>query len=191
MHYKQRVVILINSKQNEDKVNYPYIYGNNNTWMTYEENFNNLIKTGTYIGEYEIINTCMEFKCNIVIYKLEIDNKGELIYKFETIRSNIANFNPFIPIILIAWINNNHYELLLPNGLNEEEIPIEYNLLIANLKSSLDENKSQSNTNKKNSDNHGNSNCQKDSKIEFIRVKENNSKNKIDKFERKQPIKYQ
>ena len=124
----------------------------------------------------------MEFKCNIVIYKLEIDSKGELIYKFETIRSNIANYNQFIPIILIAWINNNHYELLLPNGLNEEEIPIEYNLLNANIKSSLDENKFQSDANKKNSDNHGNSNCQKDSKIEFSRVKENNSKNKIDKL---------
>ena len=52
----------------------------------------------------------MEFKYNIVIYKFEIDSKGELIYKFETIRSNIANYNQFIPIILIAWINNNHYE---------------------------------------------------------------------------------
>ena len=31
MHYRQRVAILINSKQNEDKINYPYIYGNKNT----------------------------------------------------------------------------------------------------------------------------------------------------------------
>ena len=37
--------------------------------------------------------------------------------------------NPFIPIILIAWINENHYELMLPNNLQIEDIPLEYNIL--------------------------------------------------------------
>ena len=62
--------------------------------MTYEENFDNLIKTRTYIGEHEIINTCMDFRCNIVIYKLDIDSKGIQIYNFETIRANIRRFKP-------------------------------------------------------------------------------------------------
>lgn len=114
--------------------------------MIYEENFDNLIKTGTYIGEYEIINTCMDFRCNIVIYKLDIESKGKQIYNFETIRSNIEDLNPFIPIILIAWINNNHYELLFPNCLSKEEIPIEYNLLNTTIKSTLDHIKSQGDT---------------------------------------------
>lgn len=69
MYFHQRISILINSKQNEDKINYPYIYEDNNKCITYEENFNNLIKAGNFIGEYEFINSCMEFKCNIVIYK--------------------------------------------------------------------------------------------------------------------------
>ena len=34
-------------------------------------------------------------------------------------------FNPFYPIILIGWENQNHYELLLPKTLNENELPIE------------------------------------------------------------------
>lgn len=30
------------------------------------------------------------------------------------------------PNILIEWIGNNHYELLLPNNLNLNDYPIEY-----------------------------------------------------------------
>ena len=33
--------------------------------------------------------------------------------------------NPFLPTITIAWMNNNHYELLLPLNLNNIEYPIE------------------------------------------------------------------
>ena len=70
--------MLINSKQNEDKFNYSYIYGNNKKCATYELNFNNLIKTWTYFCEYEIINICLEFKCNINIniYRVQIDSEG-------------------------------------------------------------------------------------------------------------------
>lgn len=93
--------------------------------MTYNENFYKIIKTGTYIGEYEIINTCLEFRCNICLYKLEKDKNNNLIYKFETLKSIQERFNPFIPIILFAWVNNNHYELLIPIDLSLEEYPLE------------------------------------------------------------------
>lgn len=33
-------------------------------------------------------------------------------------------YNPFIPIVLIGWINSNHYELLFPIKV-DTEIPIE------------------------------------------------------------------
>ncbi len=43
--------------------------------MTYNENFYKIIKTGTYIGKYEIINTCLEFRCNTI--KVEIGFPSE------------------------------------------------------------------------------------------------------------------
>ena len=38
-------------------------------------------------------------------------------------------YNPFYPTILIAWINQNDYELLLPKNMNKEEYPAELYLL--------------------------------------------------------------
>jgi hypothetical protein len=93
--------------------------------MTYEENFNNIVKIRTYIGQCEIINSCIEFKCNIVIYKYEVVSKCKKIYVFE----NISLIIPFIPIIVIALINNNHYEFLLPDNLLNDGMPIKYNIL--------------------------------------------------------------
>ena len=123
IYYRYKICKLIESKKHIDLINYPYIYGNNNTWLTYEQNFNNIIHTGGYVGGYEIINTCIAFRCNICIYKYD-DNMNEYIY--ETIKSNQDQYNPFLPTILIAWINNNHYELLLPKTINYENLPIEY-----------------------------------------------------------------
>ena len=119
---------MINTKKNIDQINYPYIYGNNNNWMTFEENFNKIILTGSYVGEYEIINTCIEFRCNICIYKLDRDNKSNIIYTFETIRSNQVLINPFLPTILLTWVDNNHYEILLPTNMPTNatnDLPIE------------------------------------------------------------------
>ena len=68
IYYRKKVCERIDNKKNIDQVKYPYIYGNNNTWMTYNENFYKIFKTGTYIGEYEIINTCLEFRCNTYMF---------------------------------------------------------------------------------------------------------------------------
>ena len=50
MHYRKKIYMLINLKKNTYQIEYPYIYGNNSTWMTYYENFNKIMKTGSYIG---------------------------------------------------------------------------------------------------------------------------------------------
>ena len=92
IYYRYKTCKLIQSKKNKDIINYPYIYGNNNIWLTYEQNFNNIIHTGEYVGEYEIINTCIAFRCNICIYKFD-ESKNE--YIFETIRSNQEQYNLF------------------------------------------------------------------------------------------------
>ena len=68
--------MLINTKKEIGQINYPYIYGNNNTWLTYNDNFNKIIKTGSNVGEYEIINTCIEFRFNICIYIKERNLKA-------------------------------------------------------------------------------------------------------------------
>ena len=37
-------------------------------------------------------------------------------------------FNHFFPTILIAWVGNNYYQLLLPINLNLNKYPIEYKI---------------------------------------------------------------
>lgn len=71
----------------------------------------------------------MEFKCNIVIYKYEVDNNSKNIYVYETISSKVEALNPPIPIIFIAGVNEDRYELMFINNLQIEEIPLEYNIL--------------------------------------------------------------
>ena len=71
-----------------------HIYIGHNNWLDYQDNFQNIIKTGSYVGEYKIIKT--------------VNNKK--IYEFETIKSNFDRYNPFIPIILITWVSDIHYE---------------------------------------------------------------------------------
>lgn len=44
-------------------------------------------------------------------------------------------YNPFLPTILIGWANYNHYELLMPLNMKEEEYPIE-NFLLNNIENS-------------------------------------------------------
>ena len=105
IYYRKIICEFISTKINLDKINYPYILNNNNTVISYMDNFNNIIKTGSFIGQYEIINKCQKLKYNICIYKLENDSNNyndefKLIY--ETVISDIETINPFLPIILIG-----------------------------------------------------------------------------------------
>ena len=79
------------------------------------------------MGEYEINNACIDLRINICIYRLNenLSIKNNYIFNYETCKSNGEELNPYLPIILIVWIRNNHYELLLPNNLNKYAYPIE------------------------------------------------------------------
>ena len=105
-----------------------------------------MINTGNYAGENEYINSCIKFNCNICIYKKDKHNNDYNIYnyKFESIYSNYEKYNPFWLIILLGWINNNHFELLLPYNLSKEEYPIEFKILDNKIKIS-DKNKNKNN----------------------------------------------
>ena len=48
--------------------------------LTWHEFFNELILTGFFAGEYEIINASIIYKCNFIIYKNVIYNNE--IHKF-------------------------------------------------------------------------------------------------------------
>ena len=37
--------------------------------------------------------------------------------------------NPFLPTILIAWVNQNHYELLLQKNMDLDDYPIEMKII--------------------------------------------------------------
>ena len=64
INYRKIECELIKLKKEIDKINNPYIISNNNIIMNYIDNFNDIIKTGSYVGQYEIINTCIKLKCN-------------------------------------------------------------------------------------------------------------------------------
>lgn len=127
IYYRKIVCELINSKKEVDKLNYPYIISNNNTVMDYIDNFNTIIKTGSYVGQDEIINTCIKLQCNIAIYNLSSNymDYDKYHYIYGTIKSNNESFNPFSPLILIGWVNHNLYEILFPKQLNNEDYPVE------------------------------------------------------------------
>ena len=131
-HYRKLIAELIFSKYKEDNIKYPFIYYNNNSIITYAENFNKLIMTRNYAGQYEIINTCISCKINICIYKNnDISNdKKKYSYSYETFISDQIDYNqynPFIPTVLIGWINNNHFELLVPTN-TDIEMPVEFQM---------------------------------------------------------------
>ena len=65
-----------------------------------------------------------------------VHNNEELNYTFtfETIINHSDNyFNPFKPTILLGWVNNNHYVLLMTKNLNIELTPLEYRNKIYNI----------------------------------------------------------
>jgi len=109
------------------------------------DNYNNINYTGAFIGQYEIINTCKALRCYVSIYNLNTnaDNYDIFNYKYETMVTSNDIYNPFWPIILIGWVNHNHYELLLPVNMKEEEYSIEMYFLnnnkLNNIKNNINE----------------------------------------------------
>ena len=96
------------------------------------ENFNNIIYTNEYTGEYKIFNVCLKLYINICINKI-IDYSTDYLkyeYEFKALKSNRENYNPFIPLTLIGWINNNQYELLLSINIKHNNL---YNPLANNI----------------------------------------------------------
>ena len=116
----------------EDKVLYPQIIDNNNkNAITYFNNYNNIIFISTYIDQIEIINTCKTLRCKVCIYNLNtnFDNYDVFNYNYETMVTINDIYNQFWPTILNRWVNHNHYKLLSPVNMKEEEYPIEKYLL--------------------------------------------------------------
>lgn len=126
------ISLYIETKMNHDEIEYPYIYKNQNTILTFKEYFNELITTGNFAGEYKIINTAIKFNINIIIYTNNNYNKNNknFTFHYETFKSPQDILNPFIPILLIGWCISNHYILLLAKNnvlLNPNIIPVDPN----------------------------------------------------------------
>ena len=115
--YRKEISEYIEKKKDTDSINYPYIYKNEKDMLTWHEYFNELKLTGTFAGQYEIINTSLLYNCNIIIYRNNnyTDQDQNYSFQFETIINKYSNYiNPFASIILLGWVNNNHYVLLFP-----------------------------------------------------------------------------
>ena len=98
-----------------------YIYKNTNNILTFLEYINELVLTGNYAGQYQIMYSSILLNCNIVIYRNENLNSNSKYYnlEYQTIINKYDEFiNLFKPNILLVWINNNHYILLIPNNIN-------------------------------------------------------------------------
>ena len=96
-----------------------------------------MILTGSFAGEYEIINAAGLLNISIVIYtNLNYSDSDDLFeFEFENLYTkNNTIFNPFIPTILIGWVNRNHFVLIMPKGISPKELPIEANLNTSNNK---------------------------------------------------------
>ena len=74
-----------------------------------------MILAGTSVGHNEIINAFIVLQCNFVIYRNEnFYTNNNNIFEIETIINKYdKHINPFLPIILLPWVNNNHFILLL------------------------------------------------------------------------------
>ena len=119
IYYRKKISEYIESKKDTEIIEYPYIYKNENDILTWSEYFDELILTGNYAGQYEIINTSILFNCNIIIYRNNNYNMNDKRYNFnfETIINKKEDIlNPFAYIILLGWVNNNHYVLLYPKN---------------------------------------------------------------------------
>ena len=89
------------------------------------EYFDELKLTGIFASQYELINTSILYNCNIIVYRNNQYNINDKNYKFsfETIINKYNdNINPFSLIILIGWVNNNHYILLVPKNFQKNKV---------------------------------------------------------------------
>ena len=68
IYYRKLIALYIDSKKHIDKIEFPFIYKSENTILIYEDYYKELITTGNFAGEYEIINTTLKFNINIIIY---------------------------------------------------------------------------------------------------------------------------
>ena len=76
-----------------------------------------MILAGTSVGHNEIINAFIVLQCNFVIYRNENFFTNNNIFEIETIINKYDKYiNHFLPIILLTWVNNNHFKLLLPKN---------------------------------------------------------------------------
>ena len=125
IYYRKQIAQFIESKKAIDSINYPYLYKNEKVILTWHEYFDELKLTGTFAGQYELINTSILYNCNIIVYrnnKYNINDKN-YTFTFETIINKYNDsINPFAPIILIGWVNNNHYVLLVPKNFQLNKI---------------------------------------------------------------------
>ena len=72
------------------------------------------LKDGEFAGDFEITTACTLFDCNIKLYILTNDGY-KLYYRYNPLLlENIQTIN-------ILFINNNHFNLLIPNELNRDE----------------------------------------------------------------------
>jgi hypothetical protein len=86
------------------------LYINETRVLAYNDYFKELIKTGNFAEQYEILNTSTLLNVNIVIYKnfnYSIYH-NKYIFDYETLINKDEVFNPFLPTILICWVNGNH-----------------------------------------------------------------------------------
>ena len=123
IYFRKTIAEYIELNKQEECIKYPYIHKNEHDILTWHEYFNELILTGCYAGEYEIINASKIYNCNFIIYKNANYNYNDKNYNFvfqTIINQNEHSLNRFKPIILLGWVNNNHYVLLLPKNTNLE-----------------------------------------------------------------------
>ena len=87
IYYRKQIAEYIESKEATDSINYPYIYKDEKDILTWHEYFEELKVTGTYAGQYELINTSSLFNCNIIVYRNNqyIFNEKNYTFNFETI----------------------------------------------------------------------------------------------------------
>ena len=115
IYYRKQIAEFIESKKDTECINYPYLYKNEKDILTWHEYFDELKLTGTFAGQYELINTSILYNSTIIVYRNNQYNNDDKNYtfNFETIINKYDdNINPFSPIILNGWVNNNHYVLL-------------------------------------------------------------------------------
>ena len=115
-YYRKKLAFEINIIKNSEANKFPYIYKKNNETLTFADYFNQMIITGNFAGNYEIVKMSQILHCNIIIYNnfnfSEEDEKFK--FDYETMISDNDILNPYYPIILIGWVNNIHYILIFP-----------------------------------------------------------------------------